>query len=57
MQFIFDILAIGFGHVLHNYFANSIKLFSDLYLVKFSTSAKSFFPCTYFPCIIRRGEC
>jgi len=38
----FDILAISLN-VLRNYFDNSLKLFSDLYLAKcLDTSAKSF---------------
>jgi len=42
----FDLLAINFN-VLYNYFDNSIKLFSDLYLVEFLDNlAKSFFPCS-----------
>jgi len=41
----FDILTISLN-VLYNYFDNPIKLFSDLYLVKFlNTSAKLFFSC------------
>jgi len=41
----FDILTTSLS-VLYNYFDNPIKLFSDLYLVKFlNTSAKLFFPC------------
>jgi len=31
--------------VLHNYFNNSIKLFSDLYLVKFFSKTIFFFVC------------
>jgi len=39
----FGILAIS-SSVLHNYFASSTKLFSDLYLAKFlDTSVKLFF--------------
>ena len=35
--------------VLHNYFDGPTKLFSDMYLAKFSdTSAKSCFPCIGF---------
>jgi len=42
----FDLLATNFN-VLYNYFDNSIKLFSDLYLVEFLDNlAKSFFPCS-----------
>jgi len=41
----FDILVASLI-VLHNYFDNSTKSFSDLYLAKFlDTSAKSFFSC------------
>jgi len=41
----FDIPATSLS-VLHNYFDDLIKLFSDLYLVKFlDSSAKPFFPC------------
>jgi len=40
----FDLLATNFN-VLYNYFDNSIKLYSDLYLVEFlDTLAKSFSP-------------
>jgi len=39
--------ALSTPSVLHNYFNDLTKLFSDLYLVKFlDTSAKSFFSCT-----------
>jgi len=39
-----DILVVNLN-VLHEYF-DSIKLFSDLYLIKFlDTAAKLFFPC------------
>jgi len=41
-----DILAINL-RVLHNYFDSLIKLFSDLYLAKY-TFAKSFFSCISF---------
>jgi len=42
----FDILITCLS-ILHNYF-DGLKLFSDLYLVKFlDISAKSFFPCIY----------
>jgi len=36
-------------NVLHNYFYDLTKLFSDLYPAKFiDTLAKSFFSCVYF---------
>jgi len=41
-----DILATNLS-ILHNYFDDPTKLFSDLYLAKFlDTSAKPFFLCT-----------
>jgi len=45
----FDILATS----LNNYFDSLIKIFSDLYLVKFSDiSAKSFFLCISDICVL-----
>jgi len=46
LQMILIILATDLN-VSHNYFNSLIKLFSDLYLVKFflDTSAKPFFSC------------
>jgi len=46
----FDILAILLASlsILHNYFDDLTKLFSDLYLAKFlDTSSKPFFPCIF----------
>jgi len=41
----FNILAVS-SNVLHNYFGQQTKLFSNLYLAKFlDSSAKLFFPC------------
>jgi len=33
-------------NVLHNYFDSPTKLFSDLYLAKFSVTSASLFPCS-----------
>jgi len=42
----FNILITTNLSVLYNYFNNSTKLFSDLYLAKFfNASTKPFFPC------------
>jgi len=50
----FDILAISLN-VLHNYFNDPTKLFSDLYLAKFlDVSVKSFFPRINLKTIIKK---
>lgn len=40
-------------NIVYNYFDDLTKLFSDLYLVKFSdTSTKSLFPCKVFDSVM-----